>query len=383
MATNRVFLKQVKLDKFRNYDVLSLDIDQRHVVLSGANGAGKTNLLEAISFLSPGRGMRRAVSDTIANTHGDGTWSVFAQMEGMEGDVRIGTGLQKTTIGLETNRRIHIDGVQARANEQLLDHSRIIWLTPAMDGLFTGPAGDRRRFMDRLVLAIDPAHGKRVSNYERTMRNRNKLLREEMPDATWLDALEIQFAELATAITFARIELITLLSRVIVENDDPNSPFPDALISCEGTLENLASEFSASDLEEQFLQQLRTSRRLDAAAGRTLQGPHRSDLIVHHRPKSMPAALCSTGEQKALLIGLLLAHAKLVGELHGAAPILLLDEVAAHLDAERRSALYEMIDKLACQAWMTGTDQSLFEALEDRAQCFNVANGEVHPIRNG
>ena len=383
MATNRVFLKQVKLDKFRNYDALSLDIDQRHVVLSGANGAGKTNLLEAISFLSPGRGMRRAVSDTIANTHGDGTWSVFAQMEGMEGDVRIGTGLQKTAIGLETNRRIHIDGVQARANEQLLDHSRIIWLTPAMDGLFTGPAGDRRRFMDRLVLAIDPAHGKRVSNYERTMRNRNKLLREEMPDATWLDALEIQFAELATAITFARIELITLLSRVIVENDDPNSPFPDALISCEGTLENLAGEFAASDLEEQFLQQLRTSRRLDAAAGRTLQGPHRSDLIVHHRPKSMPAALCSTGEQKALLIGLLLAHAKLVGELHGAAPILLLDEVAAHLDAERRSALYEMIDKLACQAWMTGTDQSLFEALEDRAQCFNVANGEVHPIRNG
>ena len=383
MATNRVFLKQVKLDKFRNYDALSLDIDQRHVVLSGANGAGKTNLLEAISFLSPGRGMRRAVSDTIANTHGDGTWSVFAQMEGMEGDVRIGTGLQKTAIGLETNRRIHIDGVQARANEQLLDHSRIIWLTPAMDGLFTGPAGDRRRFMDRLVLAIDPAHGKRVSNYERTMRNRNKLLREEIPDATWLDALEIQFAELATAITFARIELITLLSRVIVENDDPNSPFPDALISCEGTLENLAGEFAASDLEEQFLQQLRTSRRLDAAAGRTLQGPHRSDLIVHHRPKSMPAALCSTGEQKALLIGLLLAHAKLVGELHGAAPILLLDEVAAHLDVERRSALYEMIDKLACQAWMTGTDQSLFEALEDRAQCFNVANGEVHPIRNG
>ena len=380
MATNRVFLKQVKLDKFRNYDALSLDLDQRHVVLSGANGAGKTNLLEAISFLSPGRGMRRAASDTIANTHSEGTWSVFAHMEGMEGDVRIGTGLQKTAIGLETNRRIHIEGVQVRANEQLLDHSRIIWLTPAMDGLFTGAAGDRRRFLDRLVLAIDPAHGKRVSNYERTMRNRNKLLREEMPDATWLDALEIQFAELATAIAFARVELIALLSRVIVENDDPNSPFPDALISCEGMLENLAGDISASDLEEQFLQQLRASRRLDAAAGRTLQGPHRSDLVVHHRPKAMPAALCSTGEQKALLIGLLLAHAKLVGELHGAAPILLLDEVAAHLDIERRAALYDMIDKLACQAWMTGTDQSLFEALEDRAQCFNVANGEVHPI---
>ena len=380
MATNRVFLEQIKLDKFRNYDALSLDLDQRHVVLSGANGAGKTNLLEAISFLSPGRGMRRATSDTIANTHGDGTWSVFAQMQGMEGEVRIGTGLQNSAIGLETNRRIHIEGVQVRANEQLLDHSRILWLTPAMDGLFTGTAGDRRRFLDRLVLAIDPAHGKRVSNYERTMRNRNKLLREEMPDATWLDALEIQFAELAIAIAFARIELTTLLSRVIVENDDPNSPFPDALISCEGTLENLAGEISASDLEEQFLQQLRSSRRLDAAAGRTLQGPHRSDLVVHHRPKAMPAALCSTGEQKALLIGLLLAHAKLVGDLHGAAPILLLDEVAAHLDAERRAALYDMIDKLSCQAWMTGTDQSLFEALEDRAQCFDVANGEVHPI---
>ncbi|MBL4696696.1 MAG: DNA replication/repair protein RecF [Rhizobiaceae bacterium] len=379
-SSNQVFLTQIKLHQFRNYDQLSLDLDHRHVVLSGSNGSGKTNLLEAVSFLSPGRGMRRATYDAVAKTPGNGTWSVFAQMHGMAGDVSIGTGLQEDTIGTQSQRRIRIDGVQARATDELLDHSRILWLTPAMDGLFTGPAGDRRRFLDRLVLAIDPAHGKRVSNYERTMRNRNKILKDDMPDAAWLDALEVQFAELATAIAFARMELITLLSRVIVENDDPNSPFPDALISMEGLLENMAGEISASDLEEQFLRQLHASRRLDAAAGRTLQGPHRSDLLVHHRPKAMKAALCSTGEQKALLIGLLLAHAKLVGDMHGAAPILLLDEVAAHLDSERRAALYEMIDKLGCQAWMTGTDQSLFEALEGRAQCFNVANGVLDPI---
>lgn len=379
-SSNRVFLSQIKLHQFRNYDRLSLDLDQRHVVLSGSNGAGKTNLLEAVSFLSPGRGMRRATYDAIAKTPGDGTWSVFAQMHGLAGDVNIGTGLQDDAIGNQVQRRIRIDGVQVRANDELLEHSRILWLTPAMDGLFTGPAGDRRRFLDRLVLAIDPAHGKRVSNYERTMRNRNKILKDDMPDATWLDALEVQFAELATAIAFARTELINLLSRVIVENDDPNSPFPDALISIDGLLENLAGEVSASDLEEQYLNQLRSSRRLDAAAGRTLQGPHRSDLVVHHRPKSMQAALCSTGEQKALLIGLLLAHAKLVGDMHGAAPILLLDEVAAHLDIERRAALYDMIDNLGCQAWLTGTDHSLFEALEDRAQCFKVANGVVDPI---
>ena len=246
-----------------------------------------------------------------------------------------------------------------------------------MDGLFTGAAGDRRRYLDRMVLAIDPAHGRRVSSFEKSMRSRNKLLGEEMPDQSWLDAIEIQMAEHAVAIASARVEVISLLSSVIIKNNDVNSPFPDALIHLDGLLETLVADMAASDLEMHYADILRGSRRLDGAARRTLQGPHRSDMKVTHRPKSMPAAQCSTGEQKALLVGLMLAHARLTGELHGFAPILLLDEIAAHLDKQRRTALFDMIDDLGCQAWMSGTDVELFDGLGERANYFEVDEGAV------
>jgi len=380
VSSPKIHLEKIKLGNFRNYRELSLDIDSRHVVLTGENGAGKTNLLEAVSFLTPGRGLRRAPYESVANKDDDGSWSVFAELVGAQGDVSIGTGLQPDVVGSLSQRRVRIDGTQVKSSDQLLEHARIVWLTPAMDGLFSGPSADRRRYLDRMVLAIDPAHGKRVSNYERTMRSRNKLLRDDAIDHDWLDALEIQLSELAVAIAFARTELVSLLSRSIVNNHDPTLPFPDALISIDGTLETLAEEISSSDLEEQFVRQLRSARRLDAAAGRTLQGPHRSDFDVQHRPKAMPAAQCSTGEQKALLIGLSLAHARLVGNMYGYAPILLLDEIAAHLDAGRRQALYDIIDELGCQAWMTGTDPHLFDALENRAQHFNVVQATVNRL---
>ncbi len=372
-----VYLETLKLTKFRNHENLSLDLDSRHVVLTGENGAGKTNILEAVSFLSPGRGLRRAPYDTVAMAGGGGSWSVFARLNGAEGEVSIGTGLQETSLGVETQRRVHINGAQAKTADTLLEHSRIVWLTPAMDGLFTGPAGDRRRFLDRLVLAVDPTHGRRVSNFEKIMRSRNKLLSENQIDETWLSATEEQLAELAVSVASARHEMVGLLSGVIVQNNDPASPFPDALITLSGSLENEIGEVAASDLEGEYRDRLRDCRRLDAAAGRTLEGPHRSDLVVHHRPKSMAAALCSTGEQKALLIGLLLAHARLVGEMHGFAPVLLLDEVAAHLDEGRRRALYDMIDTLGCQAWMTGTDRALFTPMDNRANFLTVENGQV------
>jgi DNA replication and repair protein RecF len=298
-------------------------------------------------------------------------------MQGAEGDVRIGTGLQETAHGVENSRKVHINGVQTKTSDELLEHSRILWLTPSMDGLFTGAASDRRRFLDRLVLAVDPAHGRRVSDYEKTMRARNKLLSEDYPDPTWLDATETQLAELGVSVASARQELVTLLAEVIIRNNDPDSPFPDALVSLSGSLETEISEIPASDLEVLYLDRLRNSRHIDARAERTLEGPHRSDMIVQHRPKSMPASQCSTGEQKALLIGLLLAHARLVGEMHDATPILLLDEVAAHLDEGRRSALYDMIDALGCQAWMTGTDRDLFKALDNRATFLTVDDGKV------
>lgn len=370
-----VYLEKLKLARFRNHASLDMDLDPRHVVLTGENGAGKTNILEAVSFLSPGRGLRRASYDQVGQKGSNGAWTVFAKICGAEGEVNIGTGLQETAHGVETQRRVHVNGAQAKTSDSLLEHSRILWLTPAMDGLFTGPASDRRRFLDRLVLAVDPAHGRRVSDFEKSMRSRNKLLAENSPDSGWLDATEVQLAELAVAVASARHELVTLLSGVIIHNNDPASPFPDALVSLSGTLETEIGEIPASDLESEYLDRLKNSRRLDASAGRTLEGPHRSDMIVHHRPKAMLASQCSTGEQKALLIGLMLAHARLVGEMHGFAPVLLLDEVAAHLDEIRRAALYDMVDALGCQAWMTGTDYALFKALDNRASFFTLASG--------
>ena len=377
MSLNSVYLEQLKLTNFRNYSAENIEVSQSHVVLTGENGAGKTNILEAISYLSPGRGMRRATYDAVGRSGSSGAWTVFARLAGAQGETNIGTGLQETAHGVENSRKVHINGALSKSSEILLEHSRILWLTPAMDGLFTGAASDRRRFLDRMVLAVDPVHGRRVNDFEKTMRARNKLLTEEYPDQAWLDATEAQLAELGVAVASARSEFVTLLSSVIVKNNDPNSPFPDALISISGSLETEIGEYSATDLELEYLNRLRENRRIDARAGRTLDGPHRSDLVVHHRPKSVAAGQCSTGEQKALLIGLLLAHARLVGDLAGFTPILLLDEVAAHLDEGRRAALYEMFDILGCQAWVTGTDRELFRALSDRANFLTVVDGSV------
>ncbi len=368
-------ISTLKLDSFRNHPALSLACDERSLVLTGPNGAGKTNLLEAISFLSPGRGLRRANLDTVARQGGAGTWSVFAELTGACGPAAIGTGLGETPLGIENLRRVRINGASARSNDELLDHARILWLTPAMDGLFTGPAADRRRFLDRLVLAIHPAHGRRVADFERAMRARNRLLAEDMPDARWLDAIELQMAETAVAIAAARAELVELLSAMIVAQASPDAQFPDAVIHIDGALEALAREIPAGELEAQYGERLRTARRSDAGAGRTLEGPHRSDLAVLHRPKSMAAALCSTGEQKALLIGLILAHARLVANITGLAPILLLDEVAAHLDIQRREALFDRVEALNCQAWMTGTDRALFAAMGERGQFYTIRAG--------
>lgn len=373
----RVHLTRLKLTDFRNYEALRLDCDRRHVVLTGENGAGKTNILEAVSFLSPGRGMRRAALEEIARKSGPGTWSVHAEIEGTSGPVAIGTGIADTALGTETQRRVRINGAAARSADDLLEHCRILWLTPAMDGLFTGPAADRRKFLDRLVLAIDPAHGRRAADFEKAMRARNRLLADESPDGAWLDAIEAQMVEKGVAVALARVEMASLLAGVIVRAADPNSPFPDAVLSLEGSIEVLAPDGAAADLEDGYRDRLRASRRVDAAAGRTLEGPHRTDLRVTHRPKGMAAELCSTGEQKALLIGLILAHAKLVADLGGHAPVLLLDEIAAHLDERRRAALFDRIEALDCQAWMTGTDRSLFAAMAERAQYFGVRAGRA------
>lgn len=385
-AVPRVAVTGVRLSDFRNYATLALDGDGRHVVLAGENGSGKTNILEALSLLSPGRGLRRARLDEMARLGGSGAWTVFATLDGPDGEVRIGTGLDTGSDEDGRSRRLRIDGETARSTDDLLDHLRVLWLTPAMDGLFTGPASERRRFLDRLVLALAPGHGAHVSAFEKAMRGRNRLLEEDRLDLDWLAAIEAQMAELGVAISLARVETVACLERLIAATR-ADAPFPHAELALEGEIEALvAAGGPAADAEDVYRARLRGARRRDRAAGRTLDGPHRADLVVHHGPKAMPAHLSSTGEQKALLLGLVLAHARLVAETCGRAPLLLLDEVAAHLDPRRRAELFDVVEALGSQCWMTGTDPSAFAALGNRAEVFEVTAGRVvrtTPPRSG
>ncbi|BAV49902.1 DNA replication and repair protein RecF [Mesorhizobium sp. 113-1-2] len=372
-------ISKLTLTNFRNYATLAIDLAPGAVVFSGDNGAGKTNLLEAISFLTPGRGLRRAPYADVAREGGDGGFALHARLDGPDGQIEIGTGI---SVGEgEGGRRVRINGATARSAEEMLEWLRVVWLTPAMDALFTGPAADRRRFLDRLVLAIDPGHGQRALDYEKAMRGRNRLLTEGSRDDRWFEAIETQMAETGVAIAAARAELVRLLAAMIDRLPD-TGPFPQADISLSGDLEAEVSTAPAVDVEERFRRALAGGRDRDRAAGRTLEGPHRSDLLVRHRPKAMPAELCSTGEQKALLVGIVLSHARLTGEMSGMTPILLLDEIAAHLDGGRRAALFSILEELNCQAFMTGTDAALFSSLKGRAQFLTVDHGTVGPTED-
>lgn len=369
-------VSRLVLTEFRNYSSLSLDLEPGAVVFTGENGAGKTNLLEALSFLTPGRGLRRANYGEVAREGSDGGFAVHAEVTGPMGECTIGTGTAGTVGDSEAGRRIRINGAPARSAEALLEWLRVTWITPSMDGLFTGPAGDRRRFLDRLVLAIDPSHGQRALDYEKAMRGRNRLLAENSRDSAWFDAIETQMAETGTAIAAARAELVGLLTSMIARLPE-GSPFPKAAVALSGSLEEAVGHRAAVDIEEGFRNRLAEGRDRDRAAGRTLDGPHRSDLLIRHQPKDMPAEQCSTGEQKALLVGLILSHARLCGEISGLVPILLLDEIAAHLDAGRRAALFSILEELGCQVFMTGTEAALFTALQGRAQFLVVDHGRV------
>ena len=373
----RVAVTDLRLGDFRNYAGLRLASDGRHVVLAGENGAGKTNILEALSLLSPGRGLRRARLDEMARLGSAGAWSVFARLDGPDGEVAIGTGSEGAGEEETRVRRVRIDGEAARSADDLLDFVRVLWLTPAMDGLFTGPGSERRRFLDRLVLAVDPGHGARVAAFEKAMRGRNRLLEEDRFDLEWLAAIEAQMAELGVAVAAARVETVACLERLIAATR-ADAPFPHAELALEGEIEALvAGGGPSAHAEDDYRARLAEGRRRDKAAGRTLAGPHRADLAVRHGPKDMPAGLSSTGEQKALLLGLVLAHARLVGETSGRAPLLLLDEVAAHLDPRRRGELFDVVEALGAQCWMTGTDASAFAALGARAEVFEVTAGQV------
>ncbi|MGE0281544.1 MAG: DNA replication/repair protein RecF [Rhizobiaceae bacterium] len=373
-----VHISKIALTDFRNYRTLALDLAPGAVVLTGENGAGKTNLLEAISFLSPGRGLRRATYSEVTREDAGNGFAVSVTLDGPRGEWSVGTGTIGGEGGAEPSRRVRINGANARSADELLDIVRVIWLTPAMDALFTGPAADRRRFLDRLVLAIDTHHGQRALDYEKAMRGRNRLLTENASDKRWFDAIETQMAETGVAIAAARAEMVRLLTAMI-ERQPSDGPFPRAELALEGSLERLVHEMPAVEIEEVYRRALADGRERDRAAGRTLEGPHRSDLLVRHGPKQMAAEYCSTGEQKALLVGIVLSHARLSAEMSGITPILLLDEIAAHLDPGRRAALFGILEELGSQCFMTGTEHGLFSALEGTAQFLTVDHGQVSP----
>jgi DNA replication and repair protein RecF len=376
-------IRRLQLTNFRSYRRAELKVGQGPVVLLGQNGAGKTNLLEAISFFVPGRGLRRATLEDVGATEGDGSWAISAEIEGAFGPAQLGTGIDIPAEGVSPSRRCRIDKENVPSAAAFADHFRVVWLVPEMDGLFLGPAGDRRRFLDRLVLAIDAEHGSRVSALERALRSRNRLLEDGSPDPRWLDAVEHEVAELAVSVAAARSECVDRLRVEIEAGHDPSSLFPAADLALEGWMEAAVKEQPAIEVEDRYRAILRDMRERDRAADRTLDGPHRSDLILIHKAKNIPAARASTGERKALLVGLVVSHARLVAAMHGLAPVMLLDDVSAFLDEERRAALFELLARFGAQVFMTGVDLAPFSALSELAERFAITPGKVAPIRPG
>jgi DNA replication and repair protein RecF len=350
-------LTRLALTDFRNHSAAMLEPAANFVVLTGENGVGKTNILEAVSLLVPGRGLRGAALADMARSDGPGGFAVAGRL----GDIDLGLGALATA---PDRRIVRINGAPASASA-LSEWLSIVWLTPAMDRLFVEGAGERRRFLDRLVLALEPAHARHTARYDAAMRQRNRLLGEDQPaDPDWLSALEAQMAEHGMAIAQARAALVGALDQRIAASVE--GPFARAALKLEGW-------HDGGSLQGELAQ----GRARDTAAGRTLAGPHRSDLSVTHVAKGHPAARCSTGEQKALLLGIVLAHADLVAEQAGQRPILLLDEIAAHLDPLRRAALFERLAQGGGQVWMTGTEPGLFAGLGETAGWFRVEDGKV------
>lgn len=375
VPANGPALLRLSLAEFRSYAGLELGLDGRAVVLTGPNGAGKTNLLEAVSFLSPGRGLRRAGMAEVARQGGSGAWAVAARLRRPHEPepLALGTGRQ---LDQGNKRVVRIDGQAARSQQALADHLAVAWLTPVQDRLFIEGASARRRFLDRLVYGLDAGHAGRLASYEHAMRERLKVLRDGRRDPAWLNALEDTMARDGVAVAAARRETVAQLAAAV---ELGIGPFPAADLALDGTLECALADQPALAVEDQFRAALTSNRRLDGETGTTQHGPHRGDLRVRHRARAMAAEHCSTGEQKALLIALVLANARLIRARHGAAPLLLLDELAAHLDRIRRAALFDEVLALGGQAWMTGTDAELFAPLQGRAQFFMVEDGQVRP----
>lgn len=368
------YIQTLKLTNFRCYEHTELQsLSKGLIVLHGANGAGKTNILEAVSLLSPGRGIRGARVMEIQKNDKPNPWAVSGLLRDKYHDeIRLGTGLDPNSKTGAEKRTIRINGSTAKSQSALGQYVSCVWLTPQMDRLFMDSARERRKFLDRLVFAFDAGHSGRVTRYENALSQRSKLLKDGVTDEAWITGLENQMAETGIAIAAARLECIERLQSACIASD--HTHFPLAHFHATGILEEKLSNTPALQVEDMFKSILRENRPRDSITGGTSHGPHRSDLYVIYAEKNMPADQCSTGEQKALLIGLILAHAQLIKAERGHPPLLLLDEIAAHLDENRRIALYDILTEIGAQAWLTGTDHNLFTAIENKATFFEIKN---------
>ncbi len=371
---------RLMLTDFRNYPHLRLDLDTRPVVLTGKNGVGKTNILESLSFLTAGRGLRGAkladVGRRAPNETSDRPWAISVDLETPAGTTRLGTGVDAAA---PDRRSVHIDGKVAKGAAALAQHVGAVWLTPAMDRIFSDSPGERRRFIDRLVTVLDPDHASRCAAYEQANRRRARLFRDGVTDETWFEALEDTLARYGVAIAAGRRETIARLNGVLTESD---GPFPSATLGLTGQIDDWLETHAAVDAEDLFRQDLIVSRRAWTRSGEAPapQGPNRSDLFVTMAKTGRLAAECSTGEQKALLVSIVLAHVELQSARRGFPPLLLLDEVAAHLDSDRRRHLFDHVLASGAQAWLTGTDVAMFNDLADAAQVFAVSEAQVVPV---
>jgi DNA replication and repair protein RecF len=366
-------VRRLSLTDFRGYSRLDLSLEGRFIVLTGANGAGKTNLLEALSFLAPGRGLRRAALPEVQRLGSDNKgWAVAASLDTASGPVDLGTGVRNSD-----RRLVRLNGEPLKSQSELSQILGIAWLTPAMDRLFQDGSSGRRRFLDRMVQGFDPGHAARLTAYDHAMRERLRLLKERRADPAWLGGLERAMADHGLAAAHARHQMTIRLQQAV---EAGIGPFPAADLSLDRESEQMLTTLPPDEAAEYLRQTFARRRRIDADAGATTFGPHRIDLLVRHRSKQMPATACSTGEQKALLIALILANARLLREASGMPPLLLLDEVAAHLDEPRRAALYDELTALGGQVWLTGTDRALFAALGPRGQHFTVSDASLSPV---
>ncbi|MBI1215721.1 MAG: DNA replication/repair protein RecF [Alphaproteobacteria bacterium] len=375
-----LFLQKLNLTQFRGYDALRLDVtDARIVVLTGPNGAGKTNVLEAISLLTPGRGLRSADLLDLKNRAAGPKelWAVAAEIETAGGQaMRLGTGLDRLDKGVK-RRVVRIDGKDARSQSALSEHMSVLWLTPQMDRLFLEGASARRKFFDRLVYACEPEHAARLNRYEKKLRERMKLLQQDRrADPAWLDALETQLAGEAVSIAAARLSLLERMEAYIARLAASQSLFPAPQISVSGQVEQDLAQKPALEVEEDLRRRYHAARAKDAVAGRSSEGIHRGDFLVRYAAKDLPADQCSTGEQKGLLISIVLAHALMMQGEKGFVPVLLLDEVAAHLDDARREQLFAQLVAFGGQVWLTGTDVEIFKPLEGKARFFTVRQAQ-------